>query len=413
MFCTKCGKEYKDGQLFCTGCGAKLGDVPIAPTPQQSAPIPQQPTPASQQPAPHKKKLPFIIGGIIVVVILIACGIGAAVLFHNSDSRTAEAETESEETETTAGDLALEDTQETETDAETETAEEDTEDTEDEGETEAAVTEAPEEQEPFESMYLNWQETYTCDIDSDGTPEEIYCEIYTDYEDYYGSNIIVYVNGEKVIDCFNEYATYGSVRLCDFESQDPYREIYLEMNSDSDCFEQAAAYRYDKGRVTEYYNVTTADVTATRWSLDLNQSGDGTVCYDEEYEGLYLGMGYVYHYFTVENGKLVSIPTDVYETTDSWKESGYYALTSLTLLSDIDGDATGDVVEAGEYFYVQQLYTPLGDGMLRTYWNGDTNEERITYIYVITESGKSGWVLIPDEYFYETEQGSGYIYAWG
>jgi hypothetical protein len=268
-------------------------------------------------------------------------------------------------------------------------------------------------QEAFEPMYLNWQETYTCDIDSDGTPEEIYCEIYTDYEDYYGSNIIVYVNGEKVIDCFNEYATYGSVMLCDFESQDPYREIYLEMNSDSDCFEQAAAYRYDKGRVTEYYNVTTADVTATRWSLDLNQSGDGTVCYDEEYEGYYLGMGYVYHYFTVENGKLVSIPTNVYETTDSWKESSYYALTSLTLLSDIDGEATGDVVEAGEYFYVQQLYTPLGDGALRTYWIGDTNEERITYIYVITESGKSGWILIPDEYFYETEQGSGYIYAWG
>jgi hypothetical protein len=396
MFCRQCGKEYEDGQLFCTGCGAKLGD---------------------EQPAPHKK-LPLIIGGIVAAVILVACGVGAAIMFHNNDRPTAaetETESESEETETTAGDLAWEDTETMDT-QETEAVDAETTEVDTEEESEAVATEAPEEpveQEPFESMYLNWQETYTCDIDSDGTPEEIYCEIYTDYEDYYGSDIIVYVNGEKVIDCFNEYATYGSVRICDFDSQDPYREIYLEMNSDSDCFEQAAAYRYDKGRVTEYYNVTTADVTATRWTLDLNQSGDGTVCYDEEYEGYYLGMGYVYHYFTVENGKLVSIPTDVYETTDSWKESGYYALTSLTLLSDIDGEATGDVVEAGEYFYVQQLYTPLGDGMLRTYWNGDTNEERITYIYVITESGKSGWVLIPDEYFYETEQGSGYIYAWG
>jgi hypothetical protein len=377
---------------------------------------PQQPIP--QQPAPHKKKLPLIIGGIVAAVILVACGVGAAIMFHNNDRPTAaeaETESESEETETTAGDLAFEDT-ETEDTQETEAVNTETTEADTEEGSEAAATEAPEEpveQEPFESMYLDWQETYTCDIDCDGTPEEIYCEIYTDYEDYYGSNIIVYVNGEKVIDCFNEYATHGSVTICDLDSQDPYREIYLEMNSDNDCFEQAAAYRYNRGRVTEYYNVTTADVTATRWSLDLNQSGDGTVCYDEEYEGLYLGMGYVYHYFTVENGKLVSIPADVYETTDSWKESGYYALTSLTLLSDIDGDATGDVVEAGEYFYVQQLYTPFGDGELRTYWNGDTNEERITYIYVITESGKSGWIKIPDEYFYETEPGSGYTYAWG
>jgi hypothetical protein len=187
----------------------------------------------------------------------------------------------------------------------------------------------------------------------------------------------------------------------------------VEIYSDSDCFVEAAAYRYNDGSVTEYYNVTTDDVYATRWSLDLNQSGDGTVCYDEEYEGTYLGMGYAYHYFTVENGKLVSIPADVYEVTESWQEAPYYALTSLTLLSDVDGDATGDVVEAGECFHVQRLYCPFGDGMLRADWTGEDFEERITYIYVTTESGKSGWIKIPDEYFYETEPGSGYTYAWG
>jgi hypothetical protein len=403
MFCTKCGKEYKDGQLFCTGCGAKLGDVPIAPAPQQPTPAPQQP---SQQPASHgNKKLPLIIGGSVVAVILVICGIVAVSLFKNSDSRTAEVESESEETE-----IACEE-RETETDADTQTTEEDTSYAPDESE--AAVTEEQEEPTAFEPMYLNWQETYSCDLDCDGTPEEIYCENYTDYEDYFGCEVIVYVNGEKVIDTFGEYAIGGSVMLCDFESKDLYREIYVEIYSDSDCFVEAAAYRYSGGSVSEYYNVTTDDVYAVRWSLDLDQSGDGTVCYDEEYEGMYLGNGYAYHTFTVENGKLVSIPTDIYEVTDSWKEAPYYALTSLTLLSDVDGTATGDVVEAGECFYVQRLYLPFADGMLRDDWNGESFEPRITYIYVVTESGKSGWIEVPDDYFYETEPGSGYNYAWG
>jgi hypothetical protein len=352
----------------------------------------------------NNKKHPLVIGGCVAAVILVICGIVAVFLFKNSDSRPADAASESEETETAAG------KQETETGADTQTTEENTEDTDAEGESEseAAVTEEQEEQEEqtaFEPIYLIEQTTYSCDLDCDGTPEEIYYETYTDFEDTSGCETLVYVNGECVIDFYDDGGIGASVTICDFDNQDAYREIGLDAYWESGCMDYAVAYRYSKGNVAEYYNVGMDDVSAVRWSLDLNQPGDGTVCYDEEYSGgEYLGQGYVHHIFSVKNGKLVAIPANFYDTADDWKEATYYALFELPLLSDVGGTKNGDVVKKGECFYVQQIYLPSGNGELLG---------QITYIYVITESGKSGWIEVPDEYFYETDPGSGFPYVWG
>lgn len=84
MFCTKCGKELKDGSRFCTGCGAALGGAPTpapapAPTPVPTpppAPTPVPP-PVSYTPAVGKKKMS---GGVIALIVAVAVLAVAAVV---------------------------------------------------------------------------------------------------------------------------------------------------------------------------------------------------------------------------------------------------------------------------------------------------------------------------------------------
>lgn len=66
MFCTKCGKELKDGSKFCTECGAALDGAPApAQTPVYAAAPVYTPAPA----AASKKKMS---GGVIALIITAA-----------------------------------------------------------------------------------------------------------------------------------------------------------------------------------------------------------------------------------------------------------------------------------------------------------------------------------------------------
>lgn len=77
-FCKECGTPLKPGAKFCEGCGAPTGDQPTPPSQQPSS---IQEIPAA--PSAPKKGLPFshpyLIAGIVIVVIilfgLIASGI--------------------------------------------------------------------------------------------------------------------------------------------------------------------------------------------------------------------------------------------------------------------------------------------------------------------------------------------------
>lgn len=70
MFCTKCGKELKDGSRFCTGCGAALDQAP-APTPTPA------PAPVLQAPVAARKRLG---GGTIALIMAVAVLAVAAVV---------------------------------------------------------------------------------------------------------------------------------------------------------------------------------------------------------------------------------------------------------------------------------------------------------------------------------------------
>lgn len=84
MFCTKCGKELKDGSKFCTECGAALDQTlapASAPTPAPiptpvPAPTPAY-TPAPTAPTAGKKK---ISGGVIALIVAVAVLAVAAIV---------------------------------------------------------------------------------------------------------------------------------------------------------------------------------------------------------------------------------------------------------------------------------------------------------------------------------------------
>lgn len=72
MFCTKCGKELKDGSKFCTECGAALDGAPApapAPAPAQTPVYAAAPVYTPAPAAASKKKMS---GGVIALIITAA-----------------------------------------------------------------------------------------------------------------------------------------------------------------------------------------------------------------------------------------------------------------------------------------------------------------------------------------------------
>lgn len=74
MFCSKCGTKNAKGAKFCKSCGAEMKDV-VKDTPKKSA---KQPAKAEKKPVDSTKvkdffkkyKIPIIIGGIIIVLLI-------------------------------------------------------------------------------------------------------------------------------------------------------------------------------------------------------------------------------------------------------------------------------------------------------------------------------------------------------
>ena len=76
MFCTKCGKQVKEGASFCTGCGAKIN-----PLPAQDAVPAQAETPTPKKGLPKGAKIAIIIAAAVTGLLIILAGVGLAVYF--------------------------------------------------------------------------------------------------------------------------------------------------------------------------------------------------------------------------------------------------------------------------------------------------------------------------------------------
>lgn len=75
MFCKNCGKELKDGALFCTGCGHKV--LMPGSSAQSRQPEVQKPVQRVSVPKPVRKSkpavnlLPWIVVGILIIVVAV------------------------------------------------------------------------------------------------------------------------------------------------------------------------------------------------------------------------------------------------------------------------------------------------------------------------------------------------------
>jgi len=99
MFCDKCGKEVKEGNAFCTECGAPVEKKPAAAEIQPSPPAPAaQPTPPPPAPGlpafaapppllpPKKKHVGLILGIVALALVIVAVVVVLVVLVFSSNA---------------------------------------------------------------------------------------------------------------------------------------------------------------------------------------------------------------------------------------------------------------------------------------------------------------------------------------
>lgn len=78
MFCINCGREGKEGELFCAGCGAPKGQQTVSQAPQS---VPVQPVQnVNVAPVPQKKKMPTWLTVLLIIGVTLLLIVGGFVL---------------------------------------------------------------------------------------------------------------------------------------------------------------------------------------------------------------------------------------------------------------------------------------------------------------------------------------------
>jgi len=90
MYCMKCGRQLKDDDRFCEGCGTPVapdappppeatvaGSLPAVDAAAESAPVSRPAVPVAAPPAPRKRRL----GPVIALVVLALVVVAAAAVF--------------------------------------------------------------------------------------------------------------------------------------------------------------------------------------------------------------------------------------------------------------------------------------------------------------------------------------------
>lgn len=247
---------------------------------------------------------------------------------------------------------------------------------------------------------------YTVDLDGDGKKESVK---YTMTELVRDENyaVCLYVNGKKMATVkADDYGFWASVSVVDIDKKDVKKELYVQFSVESDCFGGGKAYRYEKGTLRKYF--TFDQPTTVRLSILEEQPGDGLVYFDSEYDDPNVHQGYVKQAYTISSGRLKVVQKKVLDTTAAWRKSEYKATRAIRVYGSI-GDTTAKfTIAKGTVFHVYKIKVKrpgsLGSG--------------VSYFYVKTADGKSGWVKNPGkEFFIGRYEGMDdwmeYAFQWG
>lgn len=224
--------------------------------------------------------------------------------------------------------------------------------------------------------------TFKIDLDGNGTKESIK---WTEQKKNDKVTVKLYVNGKKLATMSSEYGIYSEVSVVDISKKDKYKEIYVQINSDSDCFAKGFGYRYQSKKLKKSFTFDTP--AASRLSILEKQPGDGNVWFNSEYADSYVMQGYAKQAYKISSGKLKPVNKTVMNTTDEWRKMGYKSTKTLDVYTNIGDETPAFTLSTDDIFHIYKIKSVD----YKTLYTG------ISYIYVKTDSGKTGWIKNPKE----------------
>lgn len=241
--------------------------------------------------------------------------------------------------------------------------------------------------------HLKEGKTYSLDLNQDGKNEKV--KYTTKEKGDHKVAVALYINGKKVY-AKTEASLSAFLYYTDFNSKDHYKDLYLQCESESDCFDSSKIFHYKSGKLkTICTKKTNSKDFSGRRELSTKQKGDGTVTITADtpfYYGM-IGCYYVEMNYKIKNSTLKKVTESYYSVSPNWKNQSYTLTKKIKFTKTRGGNSTAFTASAGTKVYLSKLYCK--------------KEGSAIYIQMRTKSGKKGWLKVPKSKFYKEE------YAWG
>lgn len=216
-----------------------------------------------------------------------------------------------------------------------------------------------------------------------------------------------YVNNKKKYSISKKYCYAARCYLTDFKKKDNYKDIFVEITSDSACFEVMKIVEYKKKTLKEICTVNSqytedsskSSFLSGRRELAPTQKGDGTVTITADTPFYKDGFGcyYVDMKYKIKNKTLKKCKQSTYPVSKCWKKSPYTLTKKVTFTTTRTGTKKAFVAKKGKKVYFKKMYYNTSNGTM--------------YVKMATKSGKTGWVKITGKSFFK--EVLKYKYAWG
>lgn len=259
---------------------------------------------------------------------------------------------------------------------------------------------------------LKESKSYSIDLDGDGKKEMVRYEVKTNGnywdEEYGGCTLSIYIDGKKAASVSDKSALSIGVSVIDVKSSDKYQELYVHFTGMDNIFVKGCGYRFQNKTLKNLFTFSTKDVGSIRLYVLEKQPGDGMVHFRSEFYDRYVHQGFVKDAYKIKSGRLKQIKKSVMRTSNDWRKKKYKATMSLKAYGSIGARSAAFAISKGDVFYIYKL----------KFKKAGKPESGITYFYVRTASGKTGWVKNPQKSFYQSyseydKSWKDYPYVWG